>query len=276
MGSCPNESKHSGRNPRSHNPSKGGRYLINCVGGSKIYLHNAVAEALTRRINGKGFEAHKGEVTIHETVRKQADITVITQADISKPFYVDVTVIQQESKQKSAPRVKLSKSDHIDCCESMEGNFVSRNHIFLKGTRVKHKADAKKKKISQGGKLTPAVYPFAMDTNGSFCDMAILFLKKIAIVKFSNEPGSEPLLAWKRANWVQETCQLIQAAALRAASRYFHRGLRQCFTNDYKKHVNLSKLPRCVRLHSIFIGDSDNVSLMTMRFHLIVMLIHQI
>ena len=63
--------------------------------------------------------------------------------------------------------------------------------------------------------------------------MAILFLKKIAIVKFPNEPGSEPLLAWKRANWVQETCQLIQAAALRAASLYFHRGLRQCFTNDY-------------------------------------------
>ena len=50
----------------------------------------------------------------------------------------------------------------------------------------------------------------------------------------SNEPGSEPLLAWKRANWVQETCQHIQAAALRAASLYFHRGLRQCFTNDYE------------------------------------------
>ena len=114
------------------------------------------------------------------------------------------------------------------------GKSVSRNHIFLKGTRVKLKAyaDARKEEISQGGKLTPAVYPFAMDTNGSFCDMVILFLKKIAVVKFSNEPGSEPLLAWKRANWVQETCQLIQAVALRVASRYFHRGLRQCFTND--------------------------------------------
>ena len=73
-----------------------------------------------------------------------------------------------------------------------------------------------------------------MGTNWSFYDTAILFLKKIAVVKFSNEPGSEPLLAWKRANWVQETCQLIQAAALRAASHYFHRGLRQCFTNDYE------------------------------------------
>ena len=116
----------------------------------------------------------------------------------------------------------------------MEGKFVSRNHIFLKGTsrKLTAYAEAIKKEISQGGKSTPAVYPFAMDTNGSFCDMAIIFLKKIAVVKFSNEPGSEPLLAWKRANWVQETCQLIQAATLPAASRYFHRGLRQCFTND--------------------------------------------
>ena len=32
---------------------------------------------------------------------------------------------------------------------------------------------------------------------------------------------------------MQETCLHIQAAALRAASLYFHRGLRQCFTNDY-------------------------------------------
>ena len=32
---------------------------------------------------------------------------------------------------------------------------------------------------------------------------------------------------------MQETSLHIQAAALRAASLYFHRGLRQCFTNDY-------------------------------------------
>eukprot|EP00944_MAST-04C_sp_MAST-4C-sp1_P014985 g14985.t1 len=235
MGSCPNESKHSGRTPRGHNPSKGGRCLINCVGGSMIYIHNAVAETMTRRIKGKGFEAHKGEATIHETVRTQADITVIRQADVSKPFYIDVSVIQQESTLKSAPRRKLEQSDHIDFNEGMEGKFVSRIHIFLKGTsrRLKAYAEARKKEISQGGKSTPAVYPFAMDTNGSFCYTVIFFLKKIAVVKFSNEPGSEPLLAWKRANWVQETCQHIQAAALRAASRYFHRGLRQCFQNDY-------------------------------------------
>ena len=85
-----------------------------------------------------------------------------------------------------------------------------------------------------GGDSTPSIYPFAMDTSGAFCDTAILFLKKIALVKFSNEPGSDPLLAWKRASWVQETCSLIQAALLRTASRLFHRGLRECFEKDYE------------------------------------------
>ena len=77
-----------------------------------------------------------------------------------------------------------------------------------------------------------------MDTNGGFCDTAILFLKKIAVVKFSNEPGSEPLLAWKRANCVQETCLLIQATLLRTASFYFHEGHQKCFPVDYDHLFN--------------------------------------
>ena len=105
IGSCPNESKHSGRNARSHNPSKGGRCLINCIGGSKIWMHNAVVSALAKRINGKGFVATPQASTIHQTVRKQADITVIRQTDVSKPLYVDVTVVQHESNLKSAPRL---------------------------------------------------------------------------------------------------------------------------------------------------------------------------
>ena len=92
---------------------------------------------------------------------------------------------------------------------------------------------------------TPSVYPFAMDTSGSFCDTAILFLKKIAMVKFSDEPGSEPLLAWKRAIWVQETCLLIQAALLREASRSFHKGLHECFEKDYE---HLFEIPQHSRI----------------------------
>jgi len=48
------------------------------------------------------------------------------------------------------------------------------------------------------------------------------------------EPGSEPLLAWNRASWVQKTCLPIQAALLREAPRSFHRGLHECFEKDYE------------------------------------------
>ena len=41
-----------------------------------IYLHNAVVATLAKRINGKGFDAKPGEAIIHQTVRKQAEITV--------------------------------------------------------------------------------------------------------------------------------------------------------------------------------------------------------
>ena len=86
-----------------------------------------------------------------------------------------------------------------------------------------------------------------------FCDTSILFLKKLAVVKFSNEPGSEPLIAWKRANWVQETCLLIQSTVLRAASLYFHRGLRRCFTDDYEL---LFDSPVSRRLDNTVLGHS--------------------
>ena len=176
-------------------------------------------------------------------------------SDIGEPFYVDATVIQQETDLKSAPRRKLSDEDHVICCEDLKGKFVSRNHIFQKGTsrKLKAYAEARRKEISQRGGLKPSVYSFAMDTHGSFCDTSILFLKKLAVVKFSNEPGSEPLIAWKRANWVQETCLLIQSTVLRAASLYFHRGLRKCFADDYEL---LFDSPVSRRLDNTVLGHS--------------------
>ena len=80
-------------------------------------------------------------------------------------------------------------------------------------------------------------------------------MKKIAMVKFSNEPGSEPLLAWKKASWMQETWSLIQAAVLRTASRLFHRGIRECFQKDYK---HLFEVPQQSRTDNDVSGLSPN------------------
>ena len=255
LGSCPNLATHAGRNQQGNNPSKGGRCLINCIRDAKFRLHNTVVAVLTKRIKGKGIAAEPKEVLIHQTLHKRADIEVRSDSDVNKPFYVDVTIVQQESNGKAVKRLKLQESDNIVCCKDLAGEFVSRNHIFLKGTSTKLKAYAKARmqEISQGGESTPSVYPFAMDTNGAFCDTAILFLKKIAMIKFANEPGSKPLLAWKRASWVQETCLLIQAAVVRTASRLFHKGLRECFEKDYER---LFDVPQHIRTDNDVSGPS--------------------
>ena len=148
--------------------------------------------------------------------------------------FIDENCVIFDNDKENKENKLVYTEKHREFCQLID-NLLS-SHLSEVGTSTKLRAyaTARMKEISQGGESTPSVYPFAMDTSGSFCDTAILFLKKIALVKFSNEPGSEPLLAWKRASWVQETCLLIQAAVLRTASRLFHRGLRVCFKEDYE------------------------------------------
>ena len=126
--------------------------------------------------------------------------------------------------------VSLKRPTKSPVARSLKGSLSRRIISFGKGTSTKLRAYAttRMKEISQGGESTPSVYPFAMDTSGSFCDTAIFS------VKFSNEPGSEPLLAWKRASWVQETCLLIQATVLRTAIRLFRSGLNEFF-DEYEQ-----------------------------------------
>ena len=114
--------------------------------------------------------AKPGEYLVHRAMRKQANIEVGKHSDTSNPFYVDAIIVQQESDGTSAPKVKLKKSEDIDCCKDLEGKFVSRNHIFRKGTSRKLRvyANSRKRENSQGGESTPSVYSFAMDTNVFF------------------------------------------------------------------------------------------------------------
>ena len=50
---------------------------------------------------------------------------------------------------------------------------------------------------------------------------------------------------------MQETCLLIQAAALRAASLYFHRGLRQCFANDYAFYLIVLSIAGLIMMRQV-------------------------
>ena len=142
MGSCPNPATHAGRSRQGNNPSKGGRCLINCIRDAKIRLHNVAVAVLSKRIQGKGFAAAPREHLVHQTQRKRADIEVRPNTDANKPFYVDVTIVQQWSDGIRAVRRKLKEADKISCCEEFKGEFVSTNHIFRKGTSTKLRAYA--------------------------------------------------------------------------------------------------------------------------------------
>ena len=97
--SGPSPAKNSGRNARSCNPSKGGRCLIVCIGVCKMYLYNAVVATLSKQPMGWTSRP------LHKTVRKQADVTVIRQSYVNKPFYADGTMVQQENNLKITSRL---------------------------------------------------------------------------------------------------------------------------------------------------------------------------
>jgi len=60
---------------------------------------------------------------MHQTVRKQAEIEARADSDINKPFYADVTIVQQGSDGTWAPRLQLQESANIVCCKDLEGGL---------------------------------------------------------------------------------------------------------------------------------------------------------
>lgn len=54
---------------------------------------------------------------------------------------------------KTTFTVKMAKTDHNDRCESAEGKFAFRNHIFWKRTSRREEVytEARKKEVFQGG-----------------------------------------------------------------------------------------------------------------------------
>ena len=80
---------------------------------------------LVRCIHGKRFTPFARDEIMQVTVRKQTDIILSNLIDVQNPFYINVTIVRQQSNSKLTPRVKLAKSGHIDCCEDLEENIVT-------------------------------------------------------------------------------------------------------------------------------------------------------
>ena len=105
-------------------------------------------------------------------------------------YYVDTTVTN--GQQKKIPKLKkLSVNDNIVCCQNLLLNqTVVDNHIFS-ATKIKLRKykschdDARANHTATDSKIVP----FAVDTLGNFCSVAIIFLKSLAKVKFEKTPG---------------------------------------------------------------------------------------
>ena len=86
-----------------------------------------------------------------------------------------------------------------------------------------------------GSHSTPVIIPFAVDTQGKFCSVALLFLKSIAKLKFKNMPGDSRLKDRAQSDWVSETCRNIQVQVIKTTAFNNRLALKDSFGMDYSK-----------------------------------------
>ena len=77
------------------------------------------------------------------------------------------------------------------------------------------------------------VVPFAVDTLGNFCSVAVIFLKKLAKIKFAKIPGSKELQDLTASTWVNTTCRDIQTAIIKTCAYNNRFALKCAFGESY-------------------------------------------
>ena len=73
-----------------------------------------------------------------------------------------------------------------------------------------------------------------MNTQGGFCDLAILSLKQMANRKFTLSSATKQKLNWLKAQWVNETCRNLQAKVIKTAAFCHNRALQDLFPDSYR------------------------------------------
>ena len=81
---------------------------------------------------------------------------------------------------------------------------------------------------------TPTIYPFGMNTQSGFCDLAVLSLKQMAKKKFTLSFATKRKLDWLKAQWVNETCRDLQAKVIKTAAFCHNRALHDLFPDSYR------------------------------------------
>ena len=104
--------------------------------------------------------------------------------------------------------------------------FSSKNRLYAK---------ARKDNYNNGDRSSsPTIYPFGMNTQGGFCDLAVLSLKQMANKKFKLSSATKRKLDWLKAQWVNETCRDLQAKVIKTATFCHNRALQDLYPDSYR------------------------------------------
>ena len=119
----------------------------------------------------------------------------------------------------------------------MNASYVRDNYLYRATTLHKKRlyAKARKDNYTNGDRSPlPTIYPFGMNTQGGFCDLAVLSLKQMANKKFKNCYAMKRKADWLKAHWVNETCRDLQAKVIKTAAFCHNRALQDLYPDSYQ------------------------------------------
>ena len=238
LGHCPNDKPHRGRGT-TRASDKGGRCLNTCFSNNQNLLHDSVATHLSKALHGGDLRVFNQEDQPFPTINRRTDITVKSLDNMAKPFcYFDTTISNKAADSSDRPKtIKLTDKDHTDCCLQMNASYVRDNYLYRATSYNKNRlyAKARKENYENGDHSpSPTIYPFGMNTQGGFCDLAILSLKQMANRKFTLSSATKQKLNWLKAQWVNETCRNLQATVIKTAAFCHNRALQDLYPTSYR------------------------------------------
>ena len=114
--------------------------------------------------------------------------------------------------------------------------YIFNNHIFSATAKKLRKFKGCHDSACENGRSPSSiVVPFAVDTLGNFCSVAVIFLKKLAKIKFEKIPGSTEFRDLTASTWVNTTCRDIQTAIIKTCAYNNRSALKLAFGEEYDK-----------------------------------------
>ena len=114
--------------------------------------------------------------------------------------------------------------------------FVHCNHNLCSSTTMvdTNPLQWNSKSVHHHISLNIYIIIHGMNTQGGFCDLAILTLKQMANRKFTLSSATKQKLNWLKAQWVNETCRNLQAKVIKTAAFCHNRALQDLYPDSYR------------------------------------------